>query len=279
MPKKKFFKILVYDLKNGMSDNVPKYIVAFLLFVALGLSFNKIAVRGFEQQYIPSFIDYIAYIFKGMKTYVPNETAIFDIPITWFIIQTLICLLVARYPVKDLCTHGTQIIIRAEKKSKWWISKCIWIVLTVVLFYLIGFLAVLSVCLLKGGTLTGINHNLNRLANGFDFIGISNIRLVLTLLVLPVAISIALSMVQMLISFILTPIYSFMIIISLHIITAYYCTPILLGNFSMVLRNNIAVREGLNTNQGFLYSILLIIVSVIIGNIYINRMDLIKKKA
>jgi uncharacterized membrane protein len=94
---------------------------------------------------------------------------------------------------------------------------------------------------------------------------------------LPLLTSIALSLLQMMLSFVLSPIYGYMIAVCLLVASAYFYSPILIGNHSMLARNALFYADGLGSAGGVLASVVTGALSVAIGMLYFKRYDILKK--
>ena len=81
----------------------------------------------------------------------------------------------------------------------------------------------------------------------------------------------------MTLSFILSPIYSFFIVICYLIASAYYCSPALIGNFSMIIRNQLFEPNGSNNLTAIIINISLIVIIILIGLFYFRKHDILKK--
>jgi len=80
---------------------------------------------------------------------------------------------------------------------------------------------------------------------------------------------------QMFLSLILKPIISFLMIASILILSAYSMSPYLIGNYSMVQRSEIFMKDGISILAATIVNIIIIIVSVIGSIVYFNRKDII----
>jgi hypothetical protein len=270
---------------SGFAHNIGKYLLAAATFVVLCLFFyaqvRYLRIENLSGALVPvpetpSIPDALIFIFKGIEVYVPSDSEPFKVPIFWMILQILLALLVATYPTNDLYNFATNTLLRAKSRSMWWLAKCAWTTLTVCTFYILCLLVVLVSSLLTGTASLMPNYLINLLINGTDTSLISYGSLVLALLV-PLFVSIALSLVQVLLSFIIKPILSFIIIMAYLLVSTYFFSPLLVGDYSMFLRNALVNPSGLSSSLMIAISTAIAVVAILVGAIRLNRMSILGK--
>ena len=89
--------------------------------------------------------------------------------------------------------------------------------------------------------------------------------------------AIALSMFQLLLSSIIKPIYSYMVMCAYLVAGAYIQSPLLIGNYLMGARSNVIVTTGLKWSDGMLVSIWIIMLSVIVGMLFNSKKDILNR--
>ncbi|MDD4700187.1 MAG: hypothetical protein PHV07_08040 [Oscillospiraceae bacterium] len=280
MQNHSFKHVIKHDLTIGIRQNAPKYIIAILAcsFFCM-LFFNNVSVMQQSGQVLEdgSLMDCSIFLFRGMAVYIPSQQNPFQIPIIWLIIQVLVALLVVSYPTEDLHSYGTQILTRAKNRSVWWFSKCIWNGLTTMSFYLVVFMVVFVFTIIFGKLSFLPDQLLNQLINEINLKNVDIGQLSFALLLLPMLTSIAFSQLQMTLSFILTPIYSFFIIVCIFVASAYFCMPVFIGNFSMLLRNQLVCPQGTGSIVAIIINLSVTIISIVIGYVHFSKCDILKK--
>ncbi|MDO5126274.1 MAG: hypothetical protein Q4D54_00830 [Eubacteriales bacterium] len=93
-------------------------------------------------------------------------------------------------------------------------------------------------------------------------------------LIVPCIITIALSLVQILAGFLLTPVVSFACVCGLYVVSAYYTTWPLVGNYTMWVRTKWITPDGVHPISGFILAIVLIICAWNAGEYYLSKKDL-----
>ena len=95
---------------------------------------------------------------------------------------------------------------------------------------------------------------------------------------LPVLTIISIGLAQMTLSFFVKPFYSFAVTITGFVITCYDMNPWVIGNYAMVQRAGVLVREGMEISQGLFLTAALSIGSVLIGLIFFRRYDILDRE-
>lgn len=275
-----FYKLIKHDLLIGIFYAKLKYVPVFLIFIFLCAHFQNMAdisfSHGITSSY-PSFSDYLIDIFKGMEIYQKNKP--FEIPVSWLMINIYIAYLVSFYPFQDLNGYGQQIILHSKNRKQWWLSKCIWNISTVLTFYLIGYLVIFLFLLFSGNFSLPRNKDINLLISNVNTANLQLESVILIGFILPIITSIAISLFQLSLAMFCKPILSCIIIISLLVVSAYSTSPLLLGNYLMILRNNlISLNNGVSEVTGIWISVFLSIFSICSGYLKFKYLDILHKE-
>jgi len=228
----------------------------------------------------PNFSDYIIDLYKGMNIFEKvNNGDRFQIPGDWMIMNIFLTYVIGYYPLKDLKDYGSQILIRSKKRWQWWISKCIWIIASVLIYYAIGYIVIGIFSLFNGGVSLTPTYDINMSISNVNTLEFTSGKIIVMTVILPIIMSIALSLIRMTISMFIMPILSNIVLVSIIVASAYYCHPLLLGNYLMILRNDaISFERGVNTMVGLVLGVIVSILAVIIGNLRFKKMDILDDK-
>ena len=137
MVLKKLGKQIRYDFVAGFASTWKMYLV-FLVFliVQLMIVYRERILGSFASFH--SWADYITFFFLGTeKTGVLDRTRGIRIPFEWFFLQFFVLLPIIKYPRQDCEESGYQVLMRIGSKKIWWISKNIWCMMQVLLYYMI----------------------------------------------------------------------------------------------------------------------------------------------
>jgi len=271
--------IIIQDIRKGMKSNLYRYLIGIIFVVAVILLFNKnivLEMRYNKQISMPGILDNILYLLCGMTEYIPTSGKPFELPYVWMAIQFLCSFLVFNYMQRDLEGMGLEILIRSKSRKVWWLSKCIWNVITIISFYIVIYALALVLSIIYTGGKVGFEPSifLKYMMIPIDRVNIQ--RFTILLLLVPLLTSIALSLAQMSFSIIVGPILSLMSIMIIDVFSAYFMNPFLVANYSMVMRSRILIRNGISPLIGIIVDVLLIIISIYLGDFIFRKKDIIE---
>lgn len=83
---------------------------------------------------------------------------------------------------------------------------------------------------------------------------------------------------EMLFTFFMRPIFSYIISCVLLLSSAYFASPFLPGNYLMFFRTEIFSENGLSIFLGFCTAFFMIVLSCVIGCLRIEQMDILEKE-
>lgn len=273
----KFIKVLWFDLKNGYFKGVSCYI--FPLFIAIIGFFElhrRIAIWGTEV----ALGDYWMYLYGGMKEYIPTTGNPFQFPTMWIAVFLFSSFAVLNYPMKDLQNMGTQILVHVQGRTKWWISKCLWNVLSTVLYHGIILLVLVMLCICFQEPLSFEAHA-DSIATMFG-LWVSEFRgggvIPIAVILTPVILSIAINLLQMVLLLFTKPVFSFLVICIMMLSSAYFLSDIMIGNFAMPIRYEWAIENGVSYQKGLLFSFGILFIAFICGIMKFRRYDILNKE-
>jgi len=231
------------------------------------------------------FFDYLFYVTAGMPKFNPDKNNLFQVPALWLAINLIPAFLVQSYTVKDLEGVGLQMLLRNKSRSIWWFSKCFWNISTVVLSYLIVWLTFIVGTLLLGNTdeiwkvhepvwhfIVG-EQTQEAASKSMMSIQFNGIFLALMVFV-PLFVSVGMSLMQMALSLMIGPIGGFICILSVYVLSAYFTSPLLIGNYTMIIRSGYMPINGINMVNGIFAGILVGVIGIIIGWFYLKNADI-----
>lgn len=140
--------------------------------------------------------------------------------------------MIGYYAVDDLNAYGIQLIIKSRSKISWWISKTIWCMLSVTLYFVVLFAAFAVFALASGKGLMGDSRNWCNYAGVYREVEINE--LVIHGILIPALTIFALCMLQMLISILFGALPAYIGVISYNILSAYITHPLFIGNYTIL---------------------------------------------
>lgn len=224
--------------------------------------------------------DYLLYIFGGMREYIPAPGEPFQIPFLWLINHIGILYFTLHYMHDDLEGFGQQMILRSGSRPGWWHSKCIWNVVAVLAFYLIAWGTIFLWASFQGALwsmkISPFMPDLMVAGPRQIFEFTWEVALEITLL--PLLVTMSMSLVQMLLCLVIRPTFSYILSVIVMISSAYYLSPALLGNYAMALRSDKVVTNGVPLTLGIVYSLVLIVLSVVLGSFIFHKTNILSKE-
>lgn len=279
----KLFKLALFDLRRGIREEWIKLAFAFIVCIACcTLMFSQLLQynqdNGINENISISVMDFILYNLRGMKLYSPNMDGQYLLPAVWMFNQVMIALIVGYYPVRDLNGYGKNTLLRTQSRSRWLLSKLVWIVCMVIAYYIVIYSASFIFALFTGNSLSFMpGEYITRLFYDIDLQDIYVENFVIFIITMPMLTSIVASIVQVMMSYIISPFISFLAIIVVMLSSTYISNPALIGNASMVIRSRFATPVGFTVEETVLYLAIYLISALIIGFVYFGNKDILNK--
>ena len=276
----KFCKLLQYDLRRGVIRNwiflfVPVCVAIICISFRQSLLFWQ--TYGF-QDVSASWALYVADFFKGLAD-VDRERG-FQIPVLWMLGLLFPLFITLNYPFRDIKTIGVQLLLRSESRVGWWLAKCVWCLCCTVVYFLLTYGTVTVLCAvwdipltleISGDSIivlfadTGMMPDVQEVSAG---------QVILTVLVLPFLTVTALNMLELLLSLIIRPVYSFLACVSLVAASAYAKSPILFPNYANIARSGAFFVTGMDGRLGIAICLAVVVFSVAAGAAVFRRWDI-----
>lgn len=274
------FRVLLrYDFKRGYEINLGKIILCLCVFGILCISYYESINSAFIAQHIEAgigFFDQWIYLFRGQYPLSEAPDQLLLPEPGWLAVQTLPLFLVLTYPVENIkSSNGINVLVRSKSRILWWLSKNAWAYITIVLYYL----ALSAIC----GIVVAVTHGSWYSEAAIHYWMGDSFNLTFSAynicicLFSPIISTLLLASIELLISLILTPFWSLIIIFAVQLMTVYWQTPILVGNISMFFRNSLFDPVGIHFSTEFILSCLVSILCLLIGAFYVTKKDMIQK--
>ena len=261
-----------HDVKNGICRRYKIYLLFIILLSVILAFWNKKISLNMDNK--AGLIDYLMYIFSGKEEVgtLTNQD-IFDIPIAWLFVHIYVLFGIGTYPKAEYIERGYQFLIRAGNKWCCWIGKCVYIFFSVILYYLCIVFTGSIFSAFNGGKYTVINKEICKRILKVDISNISDIKLYLCLIIMPVLLFLVISFACMSISFLTNNILAIIILMGYLSVSAYWCNALLLGNYTMLLRAHIMPFA-----IGIIISIIVLFLCGVLGYRYFNKLDIYGKE-
>lgn len=272
-------KLLKKDILLGTLKKWYQYIIVIVVACFASKEMFNVIQSGINNGFIytnGTLFDTYLFSTCGMEIFRFSPEKLFSIPIYWFAFQIGIHYIVAYYPEKDYKEYGSLIFLSAKSKNKWWFSKCIWCLFTVLLYYIVLIGTIIIVTVLHHGMMSPhFTEELMEFFFGSNMRYVSLNDMLYIAVLVPFLMTAALCMLQMLLSFLLSPVISFASMCGLYVLSAYYTVWWLPANYTMWLRSSYVSTEGINPDTGVVIGLLLMLFSISLGWVYFDRKDVI----
>ncbi len=194
-------------------------------------------------------------LFRGDMPYMIGSGGDFKLPIVWLSANAFIAFTLRTFPIEISMLHEHKTMLGSVSKKRWWTAKFItmWVLVSFE-FVLIYTAAILF---------SGINSN--SLAPGEYFIQI---------LLAPWLTSLAMSSVQILLNLVTKPIISLAAVIGYLTASAYYYSPIMIGNYSILQRSAFILSDGIRFPLVMMVTLSVVAICYIVGLMAVKKIDL-----
>lgn len=274
------YKCLKYDLKCGLFNEYPKYLIAILIFLMVGVDFF---IK--TQNYGTTILDYYFYLFLGMEEYIPAPGNKFQFPALWVTIMLYISYTTLYYPFKDLNGYGKNILLATQNKKIWYLSKCMWVVISTTIYFILAFIVLFFFAIISGSKLIA-NVSSNTIFRFIPMIVVDEnlfcenaiyYKISFLHFVLPVFICIMNNLLQLFLSLFIKPFSSFIFTVSYTIACTYYLRGFMLDNYAMIGRSNALIENGVDFVFGLTISLIISVIVVISGVLLFSKQDILNK--
>ena len=286
----KLLKLIRYDFGYNRSANRLRWLLTAALFSLLFLAFSldvlhwwwfdpavgrslaNINVVGL------SFGDVVMTEMGGelpMALTSLEDTYLF--PIKWFLPHILILYFTLNYAKNDLVHGGIQVLTRVKNRQLWWISKCIWNIVTVVSCFALGVATLFAWTAATGKELLfKLNPDLFSCVMREALPGQTATAgtYFLALCVMPCVVCVAVSLLQMCLSLVVKPVYAYTTACIYYIAGAYYAHPLFISNYSMGVRSAAVGFYNFYPSIGLITCLVLSLTAILAGAVFLERMDL-----
>lgn len=266
-----WFKLLRHDLRKGLTRR--RYLAVPLLFA---VSCFVCGIQVLIDCPAPGWMDRLLFCFKGMLPL--DQPQDFRLPVLWFLILAGCLFLNLDYLLDDLTQEGQQVMVRSVRRSGWYLSKCVWNLLSCGLIFLLGMLTCLIFTLLFGGKLSLTNdiqvsrYNLGTWGEAPMTVGGA----LLVGVLLPYLTMAGFSQLQMTLCLYVKPVLSFLACVCLLVLSLLLSLVWIPGNGAITLRSAL-LNPGLHPPLPLLVTaVIFLALGVLAGLLRFRRMDLLR---
>lgn len=274
----RFIACLKMDLREGFRESGRNYVLLALATVVV-LAFSVLNEMTAAKE-IPanSWGEYISACFGGIPPYDPQRDPFFRFPVTWLPMVLAVIFVTLSYPYRDLYGFGKYVLVQSGSRACWWASKCLWVVISTLMSWLVLNAVCLAFTALFGGRFSAdVGERALCLLVKTESQDGGSLSIAAFIVYCPIVLS-SLSVVQLVISLAVGPVLGFAASSAILLTSAYYCSPLLLGNYLMVARVQPVLSGGVSPKYGAAYALVTIFVASIAGGAFFCRMDCLGKE-
>lgn len=272
------WKLVSHDIKCSGYYKIGLFVLPLILILFSCFFLQRDVIRMTEDGRMAgsaSLADYLFHFMEGMPVFIAGEAAVrFEIPAVWLIFHWWPSYIISAYVIRDLKRQGVNLLLRVENRKIWWLEKCIWGVLTAVFYYLFMAVVIAGFTLVKGN----FSLELHPVLLGLPVDAaesLSGLSILLKGLLVPVCITTGMLLLQLTVIIWRNQWSGNLIFFLLLLFSAYVSTPVLPGNYLMLLRSsNVIGAEGVRAGMGIIMGIFMALVSVWLGVRRFEKMDI-----
>ena len=245
-------RFVTSDIRRAVIHNKYRILLCAGIISALMITFYTYAAVNpsiKDAGLVVSFYDYILYMIRGSVRVTTQNINKLEIPYVWISLCIMNGIMVLDYMYNDCRGIGRNVLVYSNKKSVWWLSKCVTTAVSVSIVYI---LYPKDTALMTPDMVNGMS-----------------VSLLVYVVLFPWIISVSIGLFQLTLCLYTGPVLSFVIIIMLEGLSVFSNNILLPGNWLMAERSSILAYKGHNIYIMLLMSVILGIISVIAGNIVI----------
>lgn len=268
-----WIKLLKHDLCCGLFR--LRYLIIPFLFT---LPCIVCKIQLFEIGLTGTIGDYLLFIFEG-KTIIQGSDSIDTyIPVLWLLVISGCLLINLDYMLDDMTHYGLQIMVRSETRIGWFVSKCIWNIISVLLYYLVGILTIIAFAMITGSETEIKNTPVFTYIIYNDILiqptSLTTLEVVFITIVTPCVTLSTISIMEMALCTIMSPVVSFLLCMCQIFIALYVQSPYILGNGAMAIRSSIFSESGILGYKAVLFAVSALILIAFLGAKRMQMVDI-----
>ena len=275
-----FCRMLSHDVEQGILSRKVYFLLALLLsfFACFGLHTQMQDLqRSGLLQGKGTFMDYWLYLIDGSGPYQFDIMEFFIVPPRWTGFFLFLLISLNTYPLQDLKGWGVQALVRSKSRWIWWLGKVLWCILYALVYFIICSF-IITVFAVSNGAAVDLKPSAEvmRCVAREDFALTTVGKLVCIAMVQPFLLAVFSGLVQMVLSFILQPIFAFMIVFGMLVASTYQISYFLPGNWGMAWRMYGIVDSGLKPEICICLMAVGILLCMIVGYYIFRKRDILE---
>lgn len=273
-----FINIITGDIDRGIIKRKKIY----LLFIAAVILLCIVTTMKLESMMALgkvhgecSVADLYMIFYKGSNIMNPGDGKLIYLTEQYLFLSLGMAYIIGNYAAKDLKGFGLQVIIRSRSAGLWWFGKLVWCVISGIIAHITIYITMIFICIIKGWSL-GFSVNaevLKALGYKNSDIMVSAGNLLVICILIPFLSVLALSVLQMFVSLLISPVVSLLLVTVEMLAAIYSNSAVFLSNGIMFVRNSMFYAGGTNSFYMILSSLIFIFLITFVGIFYFSKID------
>ena len=238
------------------------------------LAFNAVSacIIAREMAFSENVFDTWFVLFYGVPEYIKTDQSVFRLPILNMLFAFFGVFLVGGYPYEGMYGYGRNALVQLGDRRCWWLSKLIWGWLNMMVYFVCEVVfSILSSLILNNSSL--------RIEQSVMYSNVgSTMELLVLIMVAPWIALESLAMLQLLISVFMQPVFGYLAVVAILVVSAYESKPWMVGNAMFLARSEELCGATVSEKSSVLCCLIVIIACVTIGCLIIKRKDLLGKE-
>lgn len=281
------FKILLCDIREGILKN-KRFISAPLLAVFVCMAAHtrvSFLNDSFEMGAKPTLFNLFLEAFRGSDPLSKIREMHAPIPYMWLAVFIFSMFTAFDYAYDDISNFGMQIISRTGKRASWWLSKCIWSILSGVYYYILFITTVIIFAAINGYSLSFSDNSLisDLIANCssyYTYKGAETVKSTELLLFIlsPLIVICTLNIFEMTLSLFIKPLYSFFITLGVLLLSAFVDWIFVFPRSAMLPFSSYYQQNGYSMKAGLIVCAIMIVCTAVMGRVWFKKYDILPAK-
>ncbi|MGE8204973.1 hypothetical protein ACQKP0_10445 [Heyndrickxia sp. NPDC080065] len=270
------------DLFLGFSSVRFRWITSMSLFVIiLIVSFYQLKglgeIEGIDSSTL-TYTDLLFNVFRGKEYPTPDDLN-FKFPFLWLIIQLMGPFIIGGYVRDDLFDQSSFLFVRAKQRLSIWMSKLFFAIAVVISMYLIMAIITFLFSIFFLSVSPGWSEYGMKMIKPLIATDITPFVFSIHLFLLPFFITLLIVVVQAIFTVFMRPIYAFIIMLSMLVVSVFTTSRLVPGSYSMILRHHSLDSEyGFTWTMVIIYIIAILLIVVCSGYFLFKKMDIFPKE-
>lgn len=268
--------MIKYDLRNGILNRKGWFLPIF--FWGIAVCFVRFYLETDDNL---SFGSCLFIVLAGCEPVDIGQKS-FTLPVLWMFLQLGYMFFTIEYPTRDMNIFGQQIMVRSGRRRNWLISKTIWLTSSIVIYWGIGWLIISLFCVINGLPISlcidgelppSVLPSCDIYADAYHAS-----KTVVPLMIAPVAASLTVALIQMMLAVLLNEILAASVSIFFIVWSACVKTPFALENYAMMERCDLFCTNGLSFSKGLALMLCVSVGVTVISLILFTMKDILEPK-